>query len=194
VKALADAGLRLFPGEVHTLMGQNGAGKSTLIKVLTGVYQPDSGSILLERPADAAALHAGCAGARHQHRVPGSQPVPEPVGGRKHLHRPLSAPLRHGRLGGMRRQAAALLERLQIDIDVGKPLAAIRWRSSRWSRSRAPEYLGARADPRRTDFQPRRSRSAAAVRVLRRLRARAWRSCSSPTSSTRPMRSRTASP
>ena len=48
VKALSEAGLRLFPGEVHTLMGQNGAGKSTLIKVLTGVYQPDAGSIVLE--------------------------------------------------------------------------------------------------------------------------------------------------
>src|SRR5437763_8424530 len=48
VKALSGAGLRLFPGEVHTLMGQNGAGKSTLIKVLTGVYQPDSGAIVLD--------------------------------------------------------------------------------------------------------------------------------------------------
>lgn len=51
VKALRDAGLRLYPGEVHTLMGQNGAGKSTLIKVLTGVYMPDSGSILLDGKA-----------------------------------------------------------------------------------------------------------------------------------------------
>ena len=48
VRALCDAGLRLFPGEVHTLMGQNGAGKSTLIKVLTGVYQPDAGGIVLD--------------------------------------------------------------------------------------------------------------------------------------------------
>ena len=47
VKALTDARLRLFPGEVHALMGQNGAGKSTLIKVLTGVESPDSGQILL---------------------------------------------------------------------------------------------------------------------------------------------------
>lgn len=47
VTALSDVALRLFPGEVHTLMGQNGAGKSTLIKVLTGVYAPDSGRILL---------------------------------------------------------------------------------------------------------------------------------------------------
>jgi simple sugar transport system ATP-binding protein len=51
VKALSDAGLRLYPGEVHTLMGQNGAGKSTLIKVLTGVYMPDRGSILLDGKA-----------------------------------------------------------------------------------------------------------------------------------------------
>src|SRR5476649_728694 len=55
VKALSNVALRLYPGEVHTLMGQNGAGKSTLIKVLTGVYAPDSGEILLEgraiRPA-----------------------------------------------------------------------------------------------------------------------------------------------
>ena len=47
VTALKDAQLRLFPGEVHALMGQNGDGKSTLIKVLTGVESPDSGEILL---------------------------------------------------------------------------------------------------------------------------------------------------
>lgn len=45
VKALQDVNFRLFPGEVHTLMGENGAGKSTLIKALTGVYKIDSGTI-----------------------------------------------------------------------------------------------------------------------------------------------------
>src|SRR3954463_463974 len=48
VKALDDVDLRLFPGEVHALMGENGAGKSTLIKVLTGVYYHDAGEITLE--------------------------------------------------------------------------------------------------------------------------------------------------
>jgi simple sugar transport system ATP-binding protein len=45
VKALQNVQLRLYPGEVHTLMGENGAGKSTLIKALTGVYKIDSGTI-----------------------------------------------------------------------------------------------------------------------------------------------------
>src|SRR6267154_429815 len=51
VKALSDVNFRLFPGEVHALMGENGAGKSTLIKVLTGVYDIDEGSITLDGSA-----------------------------------------------------------------------------------------------------------------------------------------------
>jgi len=47
VKALDSVSFRMFPGEVHSLMGENGAGKSTLIKALTGVYQIDSGDIRL---------------------------------------------------------------------------------------------------------------------------------------------------
>jgi galactofuranose transport system ATP-binding protein len=51
VKALSGVDFRLFPGEVHAVMGQNGAGKSTLVKVLTGVYRHDAGEILLEGKA-----------------------------------------------------------------------------------------------------------------------------------------------
>jgi simple sugar transport system ATP-binding protein len=48
VKALSNVSLRLFPGEIHALMGQNGAGKSTLIKVLTGLYTPEQGRMTLD--------------------------------------------------------------------------------------------------------------------------------------------------
>ena len=47
VLALDGVNFRMFPGEVHSLMGENGAGKSTLIKALTGVYTVDSGEIML---------------------------------------------------------------------------------------------------------------------------------------------------
>jgi rhamnose transport system ATP-binding protein len=46
-QALDDVSLSLAPGEIHALLGENGAGKSTLIKIMTGVYQPDRGDILL---------------------------------------------------------------------------------------------------------------------------------------------------
>lgn len=46
VKALSGAGLAVWPGRVMALVGENGAGKSTLMKVLTGIYQRDAGSLL----------------------------------------------------------------------------------------------------------------------------------------------------
>ena len=45
VHALDHVNFEVRRGEVHALMGENGAGKSTLMKVLTGIYQKDSGSI-----------------------------------------------------------------------------------------------------------------------------------------------------
>jgi monosaccharide-transporting ATPase len=47
VRALSNVDFTLRKGEIHTLMGENGAGKSTLIKVLTGVYEIDEGTITL---------------------------------------------------------------------------------------------------------------------------------------------------
>jgi len=64
VNALQQVDFRLFPGEIHALMGQNGAGKSTLINVLTGVLSHDRGEIRLngESVRFAAPLEAEVAG------------------------------------------------------------------------------------------------------------------------------------
>ena len=63
VKALDHARLQLRPGSIHALMGENGAGKSTLMKVLTGIYPSDGGTIeffgkqvQIHGPRDAQAL------------------------------------------------------------------------------------------------------------------------------------------
>ena len=48
VKALTDVTADFYPGEVHTLVGENGAGKSTLIKIISGVYTPTEGEVILE--------------------------------------------------------------------------------------------------------------------------------------------------
>jgi monosaccharide-transporting ATPase len=124
VKALADAGLRLFPGEVHTLMGQNGAGKSTLIKVLTGVHQPDSGAMVLGgraiRPRSTQEAQAlGISTVYQEVNLCPNLSVAENIFIGRY-------PRRFGMVDwrAMRRQAADLLARLQIDIDVARPLAA----------------------------------------------------------------------
>ena len=46
-KVLNDIDLTIFPGEVVCLAGENGSGKSTLIKIISGVYEADSGSVSL---------------------------------------------------------------------------------------------------------------------------------------------------
>lgn len=48
ITALAGVNLSVQAGEVHAIVGENGAGKSTLMKILAGVYQPDSGSLRLD--------------------------------------------------------------------------------------------------------------------------------------------------
>lgn len=48
VKAVRDVSMAVFPGEIVGLVGDNGAGKSTLVKMLSGVYAPDEGELLVD--------------------------------------------------------------------------------------------------------------------------------------------------
>lgn len=73
VKALSEVSLELFAGQVTALVGENGAGKSTVVKILTGIYRPDGGTILVDGqpqrfPAAQAAADAGVT-AIHQETV-----------------------------------------------------------------------------------------------------------------------------
>jgi simple sugar transport system ATP-binding protein len=124
VKALTDVGLRLYAGEVHTLMGQNGAGKSTLIKVLTGVIQPDSGSILLDgHPIQPSSTHhaqtLGISTVYQEVNLCPNMSVAENIFIGRY-------PRKHGMVDWprMRADASKLLARLNVDIDVGALLGS----------------------------------------------------------------------
>ena len=51
-QALQDVSLDLRAGEIHALVGENGAGKSTIVKILAGIHQPDSGTVVLDGKPD----------------------------------------------------------------------------------------------------------------------------------------------
>ena len=73
VQALANVRLDLFAGTVTALVGENGAGKSTIVKLLTGIYQPDEGTLLIDGKethfSSAAAAAAAGVTAIHQETV-----------------------------------------------------------------------------------------------------------------------------
>jgi ribose transport system ATP-binding protein len=122
VPALRDADFEVVRGEVHALIGQNGAGKSTLIKILTGVYTKDSGRIEFDGREVAfssphAAQLAGLSTIYQEVNLVPFRSVAENV----FLNR---EPKRFGLIdwGRMNREAAATLRRLDINVDVTRPL------------------------------------------------------------------------
>lgn len=125
VVALKDVKFRLFPGEVHALMGENGAGKSTLIKVLTGVHEINEGTVTMEGKQLAIsspleAQEAGITTVYQEVNLCTNLSVAENIFiGRE--------PRRFGRIlwKEMNRRAEQLLaERLNVSIDVTLPLAS----------------------------------------------------------------------
>ena len=118
VLALDNVSFRLKRGHVHALMGENGAGKSTLMKIIAGIYTPDSGSfrlkgqeIRLKSPLDA--LQYGIAMIHQELNLMAYMSVAENIWIRRE---PRNA-LRLVRHDEMRRRTKALFERLDIRID-----------------------------------------------------------------------------
>ena len=90
VRALHEVSFDLLAGEVHGLMGENGAGKSTFIKILTGAYSADSGSLELAGAA-VPFFHADRSQTRRcGRRISGILSGKFAFRRRKHISRPLS--------------------------------------------------------------------------------------------------------
>ena len=128
IVALAGVDFDVAPGEVHALVGENGAGKSTLIKVLTGVYPPDGGSlwwqgrrVVLSDPQ--AAYRLGIA-VIHQER----QLVPD-FTALENLYLGRRYPRRLGGLAvdwpAMRRRASAVMATLGVEVPLDVPVARL---------------------------------------------------------------------
>ncbi len=124
VLALDGVDFRLFPGEVHALMGENGAGKSTLIKVLTGVYESDGGAVFLAGrevfiAGPLQAQQAGISTVYQEVNLCPNLSVAENIFiGRE--------PRRLGLIhwAELRRRAAELVAGIDLDIDVTAPLGS----------------------------------------------------------------------
>jgi simple sugar transport system ATP-binding protein len=123
VAALSAVDFNLYPGEVHAVLGENGAGKSTLIKLITGVYRKDAGTILLDnREIEPRSPHHaqefGISTVYQEINLIPTLSVAENI----YLGR---QPMRFGfvDMRATNRQAKALLQRYNIDIDVTRTLS-----------------------------------------------------------------------
>lgn len=116
VKVIQDVSVDVIPGRVRVLLGENGAGKSTLIKMMSGIYHPDSGSVVIddtpvELPTVKAAEARGIATIHQELNLVPQMSVAENI----MLGR---TPSRGGLVnwGLMRAQARAALERIGLDV------------------------------------------------------------------------------
>ena len=125
-QALDAVSLDLLPGEVHALVGENGAGKSTLVKIMAGVHQPDTGSILLDGeptqihgPAHARSL--GIAVVHQEPRLFPDLTVAENV----FIGHAPAGPVGTIDWGATRSAAHALFRELDVQFDVGAPVRGL---------------------------------------------------------------------
>ena len=127
VKALNDVRFEMRPGEIHALLGENGAGKSTLIKIISGVYRPDSGEMSFDgkpvhfnNPREAQAL--GIATIYQELSLYPELSVAENI---FMGHAPRNK-LGMVEWGAMRREAESILKSLDIhDMDVNRKVGTM---------------------------------------------------------------------
>lgn len=123
--ALDGVDVDLYPGEVHALLGENGAGKSTLIKNMTGVYQPDTGVIMLDgqechfRSPDDAVNHGISTVYQEVNLVPNLSVMENLLLGRE-PRGPFGIKWRE-----LRTRAERAVKRLGLEIDVRQPLGSL---------------------------------------------------------------------
>ena len=126
VNALTNIDLSVGKGEIHALLGENGAGKSTLMKILSGIYQPDEGRILLDGKEHNFASYneAVAAGVsiifQEFSLIPYLNAVENIYLGREYTNS-----LGFLTRTTMRKEAAALFEKLGINIDMEVPVCQL---------------------------------------------------------------------
>ena len=132
VEALRGVDFAAHAGEVTALIGDNGAGKSTLVKILSGVYEPTAGSIVLDgqtvtfaSPADA---HAKGIETVYQDLsvAPDLSPAANMFMGREALRAGLLGKLGFLDNATMRRDSAAAFQRLKVSLkDMDTPISSL---------------------------------------------------------------------
>ncbi|WP_336785215.1 sugar ABC transporter ATP-binding protein [Paenibacillus sp. MMO-177] len=125
VQALQDCRFELKRGEVHALVGENGAGKSTMMKVLTGVYQKDGGSIVyegteIEIPSAKVAQNLGISVIHQELNLAPDLTVAQNIYIGREPRRGLRLFLNEREL---KRKVERLFERLNMELDPDEPVA-----------------------------------------------------------------------
>lgn len=127
VMALNGVRIEVRRGRLNALLGENGAGKSTLMNILSGVFLPDAGEILLDgkRVRFASPREAQAAGIAIIHQELNLIPYLS-VAENVFLGREPLTPLRLVDYGRMHRDARELLAALELDVDPRTPVARLR--------------------------------------------------------------------
>ena len=122
VKALDNVNFQLSKGEILALVGENGAGKSTFIKIMSGVYQPNEGSMEMDGapiafPTPKDAFNSGICVVHQELSYVPELSVAENI-------MMINYPLKKGLVdwNAIRRNAKDALARIGVEIDVDQPI------------------------------------------------------------------------